>query len=317
MSSSRSLFILSTIILASNASAFTLRLRDGFTNRYERSISSQIGMSTSSSNASGEATGLVRESLKKMRGISISVGFNPSVDASTSSMDMEILSQELRKAKAASIWTSSLDAVQEFSKEQSTAKGNFPGPCSVIYTGDETVAAIEKGATSVVVEAGSIAKNAETDNNYEVDLVCKANNLSEINQAVGAGFDYAFLIPGSESDLSSDDLVEMLNAIPKSSVVVASLESMQNDSEEIARAKELASITSDSAKISGILIEDACVGDTEDLKYTAFVVENINKKSSSTFKMTGLTGAANGHFGSELSGGLQTAKWRRVERQLE
>ena len=328
--------------------AFISSSRRAFANEQQQQQQQQqlassniVLMSTSSSknNAAdkGEATGEIKASLKKMRGISVSVEYNP-IDTDTdtnkeiSPMEMEILSQELRKAKAASIWTSNLNAVELFSKEQTAAKGNFPGPCPIIYKGEgngdgdklqvkqNVQAAIEKGATAFVVNVDNI--NVDLDLDKKVDIICRVKSAEDVHRALEAGYEYAFLVPGSEADISNQDLQTILGAIPKSAVVVATLPSMQNESAEIARGKELATLVavpteseseSESSKISGILIEDACVGDAEDLKYTAFVVENINKKSSSTFQMTGLTGAANGHFGSELSGGLQSAKWRRME----
>ena len=330
--------------------AFISSSRRAFANEQQQQQQQQqlassniVLMSTSSSknNAAdkGEATGEIKASLKKMRGISVSVEYNP-IDTDTdtnkeiSPMEMEILSQELRKAKAASIWTSNLNAVELFSKEQTAAKGNFPGPCPIIYKGEgngdgdklqvkqNVQAAIEKGATAFVVNVDNINVDLDLDLDKKVDIICRVKSAEDVHRALEAGYEYAFLVPGSEADISNQDLQTILGAIPKSAVVVATLPSMQNESAEIARGKELATLVavpteseseSESSKISGILIEDACVGDAEDLKYTAFVVENINKKSSSTFQMTGLTGAANGHFGSELSGGLQSAKWRRME----
>lgn len=332
--------------------AFISSSRRAFANEQQQqqlASSNIVLMSTSSSNnnnnaaGKGEATGEIKASLKKMRGISVSVEYNP-IDTDTgdtnkeiSPMEMEILSQELRKAKAASIWTSNLNAVELFSKEQIAAKGNFPGPCPIIYKGEgngdklqvkqNVQAAIEKGATAFVVNVDNINVDIDLDLDLDlekkVDIICRVKSAEDVHRALEAGYEYAFLVPGSEVDISNQDLQTILGAIPKSAVVVATIPSMQNESAEIARGKELATLVvavpteseseSESSKISGILIEDACVGDAEDLKYTAFVVENINKKSSSTFQMTGLTGAANGHFGSELSGGLQSAKWRRME----
>ncbi len=273
-----------------------------------------LRMSTTSS---GEATGIIKLTLKKMRGISVSVEFNQSEEVKEiTSMEYEILSQELRRAKTASIWTSDLTALEEFAKEQSTAKGSFPGPAPVIYNGGcnvnaDVAAAVEKGATAVTVDAMNLV---DVDLNMGVDIICRTNSVEEVRTAVEAGLDYAFLLPGN---MNNEEIVSMMEEIPKNAVVIASLECMQDDSEEIARGKELAQLVAESSgtKLSGVVVNDACVGDAEDLKYTSFVVESINKKSSSTFAMTGLTGAANGHFGSEVSGGIAKGKWKRKEHQ--
>lgn len=303
--------IFSSLLIASTCSAF---LQPSSQNTV---IHNHVIMQMSTT-TNEEATGEIKASLKKMRGVSVSVEFNP-LDSSSdmSLMEMEILSQELRKAKAASIWTSSLLAVEQFAKEQSAAKGNFPGPSPIVYFGSddvgmesETLAKVQElGASAIVLDADAVIADSFGDVN--VDIICKVDSVEAIGKVVDAGFEYAFLIPGDAADA---DVTDMLSAIPKSAgLVIASLTSMQKDSNEIARAKELAAMPSESSKVNAVLMKSACVGDAEDLKYTAFCVDSINKKSSSTFKMTGLTGAANGHFGSEASGGLQTAKWRRME----
>lgn len=263
----------------------------------------QLYMSTATT---GEATGEIRASLKKMRGVSISVEFRP--EHILDSNEMEILSQELRKAKSASIWTSDIHAIEYFSREQSTARGNFPGPCPVVFTGNDIKSAVESGATAVLLNAGD-ANDADLE--IGVDVIYKIESVKEMNNIIASGFDYAFFL--SES-MDNNELAKILELTPKSSVLISSLSSMQEESAEIPRAKELAAFSSElGTKVSGVLMTKACVGDAEDLKYVHFVTEQINKKSSSTFSMTGLTGATNGHFGSEISGGNQSAKWRRKE----
>lgn len=219
---------------------------------------------------------------------------------------MEILSQELRKAKSSSIWTSDLDALHHFSKEQSTAKGNFPGPCPVVFTGNDIEGAIERGATAVLLNAGDEHK---LESNSKVDIIYKVRTIKEMDDLIASGFDYAFLL--SES-MDEDTLEKVLASAPKTSVLIASVPSMQEESAEIPVAKKISTLSSESGtKISGVLMCEACVGDAEDLKYVHFLTEHINKKSSNSFSMTGLTGSTNGHFGSELSGGDKSAIWRR------
>ena len=61
---------------------------------------------------------------------------------------------ELRKAKAAAIWCDDVDAVRCFADEQATAKGDFPGPLPVVYTGADRQNAMDAGAAAVVADAG-------------------------------------------------------------------------------------------------------------------------------------------------------------------
>jgi hypothetical protein len=196
-------------------------------------------------------------------------------------------------------------------KEQQDAKGNFPGPCPIIFNGDgsEDVLndVVDKGVSGIVCKPG-VYRN----NDSGVQVISEVDSVEDIQHAIDIGCGDIFLITASGK--SNQDIQTLLSQIPKESLVIASLDAMQANSNELSQGKELASINSDNgAKISALLVQDACVGDAEDLKYAQFVVENINKKSSSTFKMTGLTGSSNGHFGSNESGGIATAKWKRVE----
>jgi hypothetical protein len=75
---------------------------------------------------------------------------------------------------------------------------------------------------------------------------------------------------------------------------------MQKNSLEITRGKEVIGLVESTStsnnKIHGFIIENACIGDDKDLKYTNFVVVRLTKKASSMFAMTGLTGSTNGHI---------------------
>jgi len=297
------------------------------------SMSNEVNKSSTSIGGGGAA---IRGALKKMRGISISVEYSPVKNGDvpkTSPIEIELLSQELRKAKVSSIWTCDSEVIQCFSKEQNSAKGNFPGPVPIVYQHldgggeqhgqvhtDTILAAIENGASAIVLDSDLLdVYKTQIDMSSDcgggpVDVICRVENVQHVQMALEAGYDSAFLLSGSQHD---EEIRRMLSAIPKSAVVIVSLSSMQPDSQEISRAKILAGLASDSANVASVLIHDACVGDQEDIKYSSFVVENINKKSSSTFQMTGLTGAANGHFGSEVSGGFRAAKWQRNKNDAE
>jgi hypothetical protein len=247
--------------------------------------------------------------MKKMRGVSVSVEFKTKDQKSDS--DIEMLSQELRKAKVAAIFSSNVEYLDQMVKEQQDAKGNFPGPCPIIFNGDgsEDVldGVVDKGVSGIVCKPG-VYRNDDSG----VQVISEVDSVEDIQHAIDIGCGDMFLITASGK--SNQDIQTLLCQIPKESLVIASIDAMQANSNELTQGKELASISSDNgAKISALLVQDACVGDAEDLKYAQFVVENINKKSSSTFKMTGLTGSSNGHFGSNESGGIATAKWKRME----
>lgn len=277
----------------------------------------------------GEGNGKIKEVLKKYRGPSISVEVSlhqktlPSLSTSRtgSSMEMEILSQELRKAKASSIFTSDLNAIYELANEQRTAVGNFPGPCPIVYNGDVNcwMDAVKNGATAVVMDTMSLMGNDyindnDDKNQHQVDIICRVENINQVHNVLEKGFHYAFIIPSSHVDIEA--LKEMLNVIPKESVIIYSLQSMQKNNSEITLGKEVMSLSinnENGSRVSGLLLEDACVGDEEDIKYTNFAVTGLTKKASSTFAMTGLTGSTNGHFGTMSdNASVENNKWRRT-----
>ena len=248
-----------------------------------------------------------KSALKKMRGVSVSVEFQ--ADAKLSSMDFEILSQGLRKSKVASIWTSDLDAVAMFSKEQETSRGNFPGPCPIIYNGASFENAVKNGATAIVLNAESF-EPSDVDLPYESDVIFSVKTVNEARKIAQTYEGAGFLIP---ADLDFDTINDILAIIPQNSLVIAALSAMQSKNSEISLGKELSLIKSKEtgSVINSFLFERACIGDAEDLKYSNFVVESITKKSSSQFKMTGLTGSTNGHFGTSDES-PEDAKWRRM-----
>ena len=271
----------------------------------KRNIVSYLEMS-----ASGEVGNdckITKTALKKMRGVSISVEYVP--NSPLSSMDFEILSQGLRKFKVGSIWTTDLEAVTQFSKEQEAARGNFPGPCPIIYNGLSTGEAVKKGASAIVLNANSV-ETGDIEFSLGVDVIYSVNTVDEVRKVVDLDKGTGFLIP---AELDNDTIKDILTIIPKNSLVIAFLSAMQSDSTEVLRGRELSSIKSDESGsgIDALLFQKACVGDAEDLKYTNFVVESVTKKSSSQFKMTGLTGSTNGHFGTS-SDSPENAKWRRA-----
>jgi hypothetical protein len=236
------------------------------------------------------------------------------------------------------------DALEVILKEQQSAKGNFPSPCPIVYSynkdhdDDEHLQnAIDMGITAIlfndVMDMQYFLNNNNNNNNNDddsndVEIICQVNSVNDVQIAVQeCGFDYAFLLSTSftneiifqnddhDHDAITNTIVNELHSIiPKDALVIASLQSMQPDSIEIKKAKELIATTSTNTnklKIHGLLFQDACVGDDEDIPYTSFVVGGVTKKSSSTFAMTGLTGSTNGHFGTLSDNISLDKKWKR------
>jgi hypothetical protein len=207
----------------------------------------------------------------------------------------ESRSMQLRKLKANALVTSDIEVAKLCLNEQATAKGNFPGPCPVLYTGSDFQEARAAGVDSVVVSPGDCEPGA--------DVIYRVKSLEELRRVSNHD---AFWVD-VDNDLST--VQPVIEAIPKSVVVLASLKSMQENNNEISLARELKSLG-----VSAIVFQKAVVGDGEDLEYASFAVDSSTKKKSSTFNMTGLTGSTNGHFGGVAS--TQPKTWLRVIREM-
>ena len=251
-------------------------------------------------------------SIKKPRGASVGVECSQ-LDKELSDGDLNILSMQLRRsAKAAAIWSSDVESIEKLVKEQESARGDFPGPLPVIYSGSiadvnvvKTV--VEGGVTAIVADYKESLGEEVSALLNDVGIIWRVSSLDELNELQSENVGNVILLsknvlPASVDD-SSDELAENLSN-NKSSVTIAQLQSMMPANAEIQLGKHLAKLG-----VKSLVLEDACVGDEEDLKYTAYAIEELNKKSSSSFSMTGLTGSTNGHFGVSSHGG--EVKWRR------
>jgi len=160
---------------------------------------------------------------------------------------------------------------------------------------------------SAVDNAIKIAIQKDIDND-DGQALPSDSWLDQIDMESHAGGVYMLskdILPTSIED-DALELKDILSSLPKSVVTIAPLQSMLPENAEVSLGKHYASLG-----ISSLLLSNACVGDDEDIKYSQFVIEGINKKSSSSFSMTGLTGSANGHFGVSSHEG--EVKWRRNE----
>ncbi len=221
---------------------------------------------------------------------------------------------QLRKAKAAAIWTKDLDSLSWFVKEQSSSFGDFPGPVPVIYWGasdaGSLASAVDGGASAVVIDYEQTLDESVQSKSENTGVIWKVFSIEQMRQSIESNYGDVFLL--SESLLRSTNLDELetvkegISALPKSTVTIATLFPMQPENAEISQGKHYTSMG-----ISSLIIQSCCVGDDEDLKYAQFVIEGISKKSSSSFSMTGLTGSTNGHFGVSSHSG--EVKWQRTK----
>ena len=107
----------------------------------------------------------LRKALQKRTGaLTVSLEYERLPTSTLSENDLSVISMQLRKSKTAALFTPSLDDLGLLSKEQKKAKGDFPGPCPVVYypplsTTDEAggVAARDAGADAVVLRAECLA----------------------------------------------------------------------------------------------------------------------------------------------------------------
>ncbi|KAL1498495.1 hypothetical protein AB1Y20_013820 [Prymnesium parvum] len=191
--------------------------------------------------------------------------------------DLEALGEALRAGGAAAVWTADLSAAAALAAEQRRARGDFPGPCAVVFCGapSDAAAAAAAGATAVVLREGSPCEP------HGAAVVWEARDEAELARLVGAGAAGAFLLPAA-----------LLPALPAGALGVVPLEPMQPGDAEVARGRALA------AEGASLLVRRACVGDAEDLPYVRFVLQALKSKKSSAFAIDGHTGAVNGHFGA-------------------
>lgn len=156
--------------------------------------------------------GAVTKALQKATGaLTVSVEFAKAKDKELSELELTTLSMQLRKFKTASVWTADLELLSRIAAEQKSAKGNFPGPCPVIFNGDSSdlEAAAAAGAGGVVLGAGEQDK-AESAKKLGLEVIW-AIDSAQIQQAgplVDAGLGTAFLLKSSEA-------LDLVGALPK------------------------------------------------------------------------------------------------------
>eukprot|EP00967_Tisochrysis_lutea_P024970 scaffold28689_cov30-Tisochrysis_lutea.AAC.1 len=251
----------------------------------------------------GRAGGVLRGALWKRApvggALTVSLELSPALGLPES--QLALLSMKLRKeSNVASLWTGTLEQLEVVAREQASAKGDFPGPCPIVFQGElpEAQAALEAGAAAVVLEPSVLAQ-ADA---LEGEVIWRISSVEQLPPILEAGRTDAFLVDSAVA-------AAILPELPGDALVIIAVNAMQPNAGEVMTCKDFAA-----SGARSFLVRSACVGDEEDLPYAKFVVGGITSKMSSTFKIDGLTGAANGHFGT--SGGSLRPKtvkgWKRL-----
>eukprot|EP00961_Rhodomonas_salina_P113369 1525097-Rhodomonas_salina.2 len=251
----------------------------------------------------------LEKALHKPSGLSVTVSVEYSQEAEKNALEREILSCQLRKEKVASLWVDR-ETLSAFCSEQRAAKGDFPGPCPVVLREPATSSADlefvkEAGSSAVVIaasaeNAGELAEEAEK---LGLTTVWEVTNKEQAAQAAEAGAGI-FLVSAAAAAKDDGSLV---SALPPKSVWVAEIAAMQPGNNEIGEAR---AVKAQGCK--AMLVSKACVGDVEDLPYARYVVTEMASKASSEFKITGMTGHVNGHYGTgTFEKGDSERMWKR------
>ncbi|CAB9523421.1 expressed unknown protein [Seminavis robusta] len=228
--------------------------------------------------------------------------------------ELGTLSMQARKLQVNSLWVSDVQVAHELVQEQASAKGNFPGPCPVIYdnrasvsTDDLLQQAVQAGVDAVVVPASAEFKAPENDEVGVIYLVQSEQEVQDVLARADNDQSVCFLVDANNDNDNLDSILSAVNN-HKNSIVLAAMPAMQHDNAEISTGKTL----KQQHGVHGIVLERALMGDAEDIEYCTFAVQGLTKKQSSTFNMSGLTGSTNGHFGGVSSSVAKT--WRRTSR---
>jgi len=184
------------------------------------------------------------KALKKPTGaLTVSIEFDRQEHSGSTATenDLIVLSMQLRKSKAATLWTPSLEDLALMSKEQKAAKGNFPGPCPVVYyppcsspDAAQIESAASAGADAVVLRASpDLLELRGAVEGQAMEVIWDARSAEEMRAVVDAGVAAPiFLVPGA-------DVAEagLLAALPAGAVGVASVD---RGNDEIVLGRNLA-----------------------------------------------------------------------------
>lgn len=278
----------------------------------------------SSDIAVGTAPGLKSLLKKPSKMLTVGVEYSPQqsedLGEDRQEKNLDVFSMKLRQqAKVSFVTCSDLSTIKLLSVEQETAKGNFPGPVPIIFNGEWSTSLenlSEAGASAIVVDAGTTEaiSVAELSASTGLETIWKVSSVEEAKLVLESTNELAdiFLLDVQVDDsISATTIPQIIEVLPKSSMSIAILhEPMQEDGAEIEMGKEFKSMG-----CASVLVENACVGDKEDIDYSSFVVSGLTSKASKEFKFSGLTGSTNGHFGGMQSN--SSVKWERTRLSSE
>lgn len=230
-------------------------------------------------------SGLAKALHKPTGALTVSIEYGLQGENESTNKDLQDLSAQLRKAKAAALWTASLPDLAVLSTEQKRGKGDFPGPCPVVYFPEDSTADAEQigaaaaaGASAVVLRS-SLLDLGTAASDASVEVIWDVRSAEDIAAVSNAGLSAPILLLPGAAALEAD----LLSAVPKDAVGVASV---QRDKDEIVLGRDLAK-----AGVKALVVCEACVGSRDDdASYARFVIDGLTSKASSNpkFQITGL-----------------------------
>jgi hypothetical protein len=144
-----------------------------------------------------------------------------------------------------------------------------------------------------------------------IETLWEVHSPAQARSAVAAGAAILLLTPESTDAASADASLagEWRAAAGGRAAVVAQLRAMQAGNAEVAAAGALRT----EAGAGGIALLGACVGDGEDAEYARWATETLASKASQEFRITGMTGHVNGHYGTgTFERATGERQWRRT-----
>jgi len=240
--------------------------------------------------------------LKKRTGaLTVSVEFERDGEGGSSENDLLVLSMRLRQMNVAAVFTPSLLDLKIFCKEQQKAKGDFPGPCPVIYYPPPSAAnaaqveeAAGAGAAAIVLRPATDLEVEEKASEGKMDVIWEVSSQEEMGLVVAAGRTAPIILIGTGA--GEAEAADLVAALPADAIGVATVVRGQNEM-ELGRDKH-------KAGVKALLVRHACVGNADDDEgYARFAIETLTSKANPKFQITGL-GAGGGEVDRRKSVGV-------------